>query len=67
MAMMALAVGGDSISHQRRREAIIDGLFELPSKSCFTSFIFLLIYYMFGLNPVLDCKLPCLFCLSLNF
>ncbi|KGN61365.1 glutamine--fructose-6-phosphate aminotransferase [isomerizing] 2 [Cucumis sativus] len=32
MAMMALAVGGDSISHQRRREAIIDGLFELPNK-----------------------------------
>lgn len=59
MAMMALAVGGDSISHQRRREAIIDGLFELPSKSCFTSLMFLLIYYMLGLNPVLDSKLPC--------
>ncbi|XP_023546769.1 glutamine--fructose-6-phosphate aminotransferase [isomerizing] 2 [Cucurbita pepo subsp. pepo] len=32
MVMMALAIGGDSISHQRRREAIIDGLFDLPNK-----------------------------------
>lgn len=39
MAMMALAIGGDSISHQARREAIIDGLSDLPSKSCFTSFM----------------------------
>lgn len=42
MAMMALAIGGDSISHERRREAIIDGLFELPSKSHLTSFMFLI-------------------------
>lgn len=43
MVMMALAIGGDSISHQRRREAIIDGLFDLPSKSRFpSSFIYLL-------------------------
>ncbi|KAI4364609.1 hypothetical protein MLD38_020677 [Melastoma candidum] len=32
MAMMALAVGGDAISSQERREAIIDGLFDLPNK-----------------------------------
>ncbi|PSS09970.1 Glutamine--fructose-6-phosphate aminotransferase [isomerizing] 2 like [Actinidia chinensis var. chinensis] len=32
MAMLALAIGGDAISSQARREAIIDGLFELPSK-----------------------------------
>ena len=31
MAMLALAIGGDAISSQARREAIIDGLFELPS------------------------------------
>ncbi|KAH7862991.1 hypothetical protein Vadar_011895 [Vaccinium darrowii] len=32
MAMLALAIGSDAISSQIRREAIIDGLFELPSK-----------------------------------
>ncbi|CAA3033082.1 glutamine--fructose-6-phosphate aminotransferase [isomerizing] 2 [Olea europaea subsp. europaea] len=32
MAMLALAIGGDSISSQERREAVIDGLFDLPSK-----------------------------------
>lgn len=32
MAMVALAVGGDTISTQARRDAIIDGLFDLPSK-----------------------------------
>ena len=32
MAMVALAVGGDTISTQARREKIIDGLFDLPSK-----------------------------------
>lgn len=32
MAMMALAIGSDTISSQARREAIIDGLFDLPSK-----------------------------------
>ncbi|KAI5326846.1 hypothetical protein PRUPE_6G362600 [Prunus persica] len=32
MAMLALAIGGDTISNQARREAIIDGLFELPNK-----------------------------------
>ncbi|XP_028067623.1 glutamine--fructose-6-phosphate aminotransferase [isomerizing] 2-like [Camellia sinensis] len=32
MVMLALAIGGDTISSQARREAIIDGLFELPSK-----------------------------------
>ena len=31
MAMLALAIGGDTISSQARRDAIIDGLFELPS------------------------------------
>ncbi|KAI8027038.1 Glutamine--fructose-6-phosphate aminotransferase [isomerizing] 2 [Camellia lanceoleosa] len=31
MAMLALAIGGDAISNQARREAIIDGLFELPN------------------------------------
>lgn len=28
MAMLALAIGGDTISSQARREAIIDGLFD---------------------------------------
>ncbi|KAG6738583.1 hypothetical protein POTOM_058203 [Populus tomentosa] len=32
MAMLALAIGGDAISSQTRREAIIDGLFDLPNK-----------------------------------
>ncbi|VFQ69782.1 unnamed protein product [Cuscuta campestris] len=32
MAMLALAIGGDTLSNQARREGIIDGLFELPSK-----------------------------------
>ncbi|XP_075474007.1 glutamine--fructose-6-phosphate aminotransferase [isomerizing] 1-like [Primulina tabacum] len=32
MVMLALAIGGDTLSSQARREAIIDGLFELPSK-----------------------------------
>ncbi|KAL6495724.1 Glutamine--fructose-6-phosphate aminotransferase [isomerizing] 2 [Orobanche gracilis] len=32
MAMLALAIGNDTISSQARREAIIDGLFDLPSK-----------------------------------
>lgn len=63
MAMMALAIGGDSISHEPRREAIIDGLFDLPSKSSFTSLIFILIY--FGFNPFLDSKLSCFFCFDL--
>lgn len=31
MAMLALAIGGDTLSNQARREAIIDGLFDLPS------------------------------------
>lgn len=31
MAMLALAIGDDTISSQARREAIIDGLFDLPS------------------------------------
>lgn len=32
MAMLAIAIGSDAISSQSRREAIIDSLFELPSK-----------------------------------
>ncbi|XP_027930062.1 glutamine--fructose-6-phosphate aminotransferase [isomerizing] 2 [Vigna unguiculata] len=32
MVMLALAIGGDTISNQARREAIIDGLFDLPNK-----------------------------------
>lgn len=35
MAMLALAIGGDTISNQARREAIIDGLFDLPSEFLF--------------------------------
>lgn len=31
--MLALAIGDDTISSQARREAIIDGLFDLPSMS----------------------------------
>lgn len=32
MAMLALAIGADTLSNQARREAIIDGLFDLPRK-----------------------------------
>ncbi|GMI78866.1 L-glutamine D-fructose-6-phosphate amidotransferase [Hibiscus trionum] len=32
MAMLALAIGADTISKKERREAIIDGLFDLPNK-----------------------------------
>lgn len=32
MAMLALAIGDDTISSQSRREAIIDGMFDLPNK-----------------------------------
>ncbi|KAF8398173.1 hypothetical protein HHK36_017099 [Tetracentron sinense] len=32
MAMVALAIGDDTISSQARRESIIDGLFDLPNK-----------------------------------
>ncbi|OVA13804.1 Class II glutamine amidotransferase domain [Macleaya cordata] len=32
MAMVALVIGDDTISSQARREAIIDGLFDLPNK-----------------------------------
>ncbi|KAL5567047.1 hypothetical protein UlMin_030211 [Ulmus minor] len=32
MAMLALAIGSDTISNQARREAIIDGLIDLPNK-----------------------------------
>ncbi|XP_077241534.1 putative glucosamine-fructose-6-phosphate aminotransferase [Tasmannia lanceolata] len=32
MAMMALAIGDDTISSQARREAVVDGLFDLPNK-----------------------------------
>lgn len=32
MAMLALAIGADTLSNQARREAIIDGLFYLPRK-----------------------------------
>ncbi|KAL7204513.1 hypothetical protein ACSBR2_017564 [Camellia fascicularis] len=32
MPMLALAIGGNTISSQARKKAIIDGLFELPSK-----------------------------------
>lgn len=33
MVMLALAIGSDTISSQKRREAIIDGLLDLPCKS----------------------------------
>ncbi|RDX69639.1 Glutamine--fructose-6-phosphate aminotransferase [isomerizing] 2, partial [Mucuna pruriens] len=32
MVMLALAIGGDTISNQARREAIVDSLFDLPNK-----------------------------------
>jgi len=35
MAMLALAIADDTISNQARREAIIDGLFDLPSMPSF--------------------------------
>lgn len=44
MAMLALAIADDTISNQSKREAIIDGLFELPSMFllpaiCFLNFL----------------------------
>ncbi|XP_010550839.1 PREDICTED: glutamine--fructose-6-phosphate aminotransferase [isomerizing] 2-like [Tarenaya hassleriana] len=33
MVMVALAIGGDTISNQARREAIIEGLLDLPNKA----------------------------------
>lgn len=39
MAMLALAIGADAISSQPRREAIIDGLFDLPSEFWFSSIL----------------------------
>jgi glucosamine--fructose-6-phosphate aminotransferase (isomerizing) len=44
MAMLALAIGGDAISSQTRREAIIDGLFDLPSKFLIFNVIYFSIY-----------------------
>jgi len=32
MVMLALTIGGDTISNQARREAIVDGLYDLPSE-----------------------------------
>lgn len=46
MVMLALAIGGDTISNQARREAIIDGLFDLPSE-------FLLPKYITGIGYIL--------------
>jgi len=37
MAMLALAIGGDAISNQAIREAIIDCLFDF--QVCFTSYL----------------------------
>lgn len=39
MAMLALAIGGDAISNQARREAIIDSLCDLPSKFMLFSYL----------------------------
>ena len=52
MVMLALAIGSDTISSQTRREAIIDGLLDLPSKfessyhRCF--FLRLIVFKQFG-------------------
>lgn len=48
MAMLALAIGGDTISNQARREAIIDGLFDLPSKFQLFSFLNVLLECIFS-------------------
>ncbi|OIV98786.1 hypothetical protein TanjilG_21808 [Lupinus angustifolius] len=37
MAMLALAIGGDTISSQARREAIVDGLYDLPKIGIFAN------------------------------
>lgn len=46
--MVALAIGGDTISNQGRREAIIDGLFDLPSE-------FLLAEHSTGFEYIMWC------------
>lgn len=52
MAMLALAIGGDTISNQARREAIIDGLFDLPSE-------FLLAEHLRGIGYILTFVVSC--------
>lgn len=47
MAMLALAIGSDAISSQSRREAIIDGLFELPCKLFGFFHVMLHVYSLF--------------------
>jgi len=37
--MLSLAIGGDTISNKARREAIIDGLFNLPSEFLLPEYI----------------------------
>lgn len=52
MAMLALAIGDDTISSKARRESIISGLYDLPSESgdlslsvdIFHKFVYCLIY-----------------------
>ena len=55
MVMLALAIGSDTISSQTRREAIVDGLLDLPSKlmvfflkNVFKQFVFI-VYIIFEL------------------
>lgn len=50
MAMLALAIGGDTISNQARRDAIIDGLYDLPSK-----FLLIVRCSQVLLNPINSC------------
>lgn len=63
MAMLALAIGGDTISTQARREAIIDGLCDLPSKPWFSFLIFTVVEYFctYFVSLKYLSPLPCLF------
>lgn len=46
MAMLALAIGGDTISNQARREAIIDGLYDLPSEFLSAEYLIVILYML---------------------
>lgn len=48
---MALAIGDDTISSQARREAVIDGLFDLPSMFQFKLSIILWDFLSLFLHP----------------
>lgn len=44
--MLALAIGGDTISNQARREAIVDGLYDLPSEFLSAEYLTVILYML---------------------